>query len=185
MELVQALISVGAVIVGGGIATLGAYLQHRWSAKREDVRRAEEARLGRIRADRDVIADLIVALYGYMSGIVNLRLAYDARGQGADLDTDRVREFQEAAHAFGPALVRARLAAHNPATRPVLDKLEEHHVRMSGHLNMSALGEPSPEFVAHFQEFHRFAGEAKVTLERAALTYDGVASAELSTGHRS
>jgi hypothetical protein len=61
----------------------------------------------------------------------------------------------------------------------VLDSLEKQYVRMSGHLTVTALGQPAPEFVDHFKEFHRVVGESKVALERATVTYDGTLPAEV------
>jgi hypothetical protein len=107
MELAEAPFTLAGFVVGGAVATGSAYTQHRWTAKREDRRRVEEARAARIQLEREVIGDLIVALYRYLSSVVNLKLAYDAAGRGANVDVDRVRELQEVSEAFGPALIHA------------------------------------------------------------------------------
>lgn len=185
MQLAETLLSLAQFIVGGAVGAGSAYLQQRWAATREDRRRDADERRERIQADRDVVADLIVALYAYASGVANLKLAYDATNRGGRVDVDRVREFQEAASAFSTALVRARVTVRNPAARPALDALHEQNVKMANHLNLAALGQPAPEFLADFREFRRIIGESQVALETAALTYDGTLSGESSPAIRS
>jgi hypothetical protein len=126
-----------------------------------------------MRAEREAVADLIAVLYDYLSSVVNLKLAYDASAQGAEPDLPRIGELHEVSKRFGPVIIRARLLVRIPEARPVLDLLEYQHIRMTGHLNLTLMGEPSAEFVEHFREFHRVISESKVALERAALAYDG------------
>jgi len=174
MDLQELLATLGSFIVGGAVASVSAYLQHRWTAKREDRRRAEDERANRIQLERDVTADLVIAIYDYVESTANIKFALERASQGAALDKDRIRQYQAKARALRPVLVRARLTLGNPAARPALDALHEQDVRMPSHFNLLVLGEPSSEFATDFVDFQRVIGESRVAIEEAALTYDGV-----------
>ncbi|MFV2125232.1 hypothetical protein ACFHWS_11875 [Micromonospora sp. LOL_013] len=107
MDLQELLATLGSFVVGGGVASAGAYLQYRWTARREDRRRAEDERANRIKLERDVTADLVIAIYDYVESTANLKFALERASQGATLDKDRIRQYQaKCAHYVRPSCAR-------------------------------------------------------------------------------
>lgn len=160
-------------VAGATVAWGGAYLQHTLTARREDKLRKSEQKARRVQDDKDAVADLLAAMFGWHSAVVNLSQAYAAAARGATVDVDRIREYQEMGEGFGVVLARARLAVRNPAARPPLDALRIQHVKMSGHMSLGALGIPSDDFNKDFREFREVSGKAWQQLESACLQWDG------------